>query len=105
MKICIVSDYLPSTHRIWSGAELVASKTGEILSSMGHDISFIVLSPDKKCSQGGLYFVKSPLRRLPFLAKNFPVDSAAFLKILFILKKIKPDIVHIQAKFLFFLQP
>ncbi len=102
MKICIISDFLPSTHRNWSGAELVASKTGEILSSMGHDISYIVLSPDKKYSQDGLYFVKSPLRRLPFLAKNFPVDFAAFLETLFILKKIKPDVVHIQAKFLFF---
>ncbi len=102
MKICIIADYLPNTHKIWSGAELVASKTGEILSSMGHDISYIVLSPDKECSQNGLYFVKSPLIKVPFIAKNFPVDLVALLKVLFILKKIKPDVVHIQAKFLFF---
>ena len=102
MKICIVSDYLPSIHRIWSGAELVASKTGEILGSRGHEISYITLSPDNKYSQAGLYFVKSPLRKFPFLVKNFPVDFVAFLKTLFILKNIKPDIVHIQAKFLFF---
>ena len=102
MKICIVSDYLPSTHENWSGAELVASKTSEILSSRGHEISHIVLSSDKKSSQSGVYFIKSPLRKLPFLAKNFPIDFVAFIKTLFILNKIKPDVVHVQAKFLFF---
>lgn len=102
MKICIVADYLPDTHKSWSGAELVALRTGEILKSRGHDISYIVLAPDKKYSRGDAHFVRSPFRRLPFLAKNFPIDLTAFLQVLTILKKIKPDVVHIQAKFLFF---
>ncbi len=102
MKICIVSDYLPYMHDNWSGAELVASKTGKVLSSMGHDISYIVLSADKKTSANNTYFVNSPLKKLPFLAKNFPIDIASILRISSILNKLKPDVVHIQAKFLFF---
>jgi glycosyltransferase involved in cell wall biosynthesis len=60
------------------------------------------LAPDKECSRGDIHFVRSPFTKIPFLAKNFPVDLAAFLRVSLILKKINPDIVHIQAKFLFF---
>lgn len=102
MKVCIITDYLPDTHKNWSGAELVASKTGEILKSKGHDISYITLTPNKKCSRDNIYFVRSPFRKSSFLAKNFPIDLVAFLQVLTILRKIRPDVVHIQAKFLFF---
>lgn len=102
MKICIISDFLPSLHKHWSGAELVAWNTGEMLRRRGHEITYIALSPDKKCGEGGMRFITTPLRNFAFLAKNFPVDIVSFLKILINLKKIKPDVVHIQAKFLFF---
>lgn len=102
MKICIVSDYLPGLHGNWSGAELVAWKTGQLLTGRGHKISHIALSAPLSKTQDNVYYVKTPFTKLSFLAKNFFIDFPSFLKIFKILRTIKPDVVHIQAKFLFF---
>jgi len=101
MKICIVSDYLPEIHPGWSGAELVAAKTGEMLARRGHEIIHIALKCQTAKNRKNVYFVGSPFRKFGFIVKNFPVDIFAYLRIVSLLSRLRPDVVHIQAKFLF----
>jgi len=102
MKICIISDYLPYIHNSWSGAELVSRKTGKILSRMGHEIRYVSLSPDKECPANNISFIKFPFKKLQFLVKNFPIDVVSFFQVFKAIKDFNPDVVHIQAKILFF---
>lgn len=102
MKICIVCDYLPYIHDTWSGAELVSCKTGELLAKNGNDVSFITLKNTRQCSNKSIFFAKSLFKNAPFIGKNFILDFAAFFSVFSLLRKINPDVIHIQAKYLFF---
>lgn len=103
MKVCIVSDSLPQYHKSWSGAEIIAVKLSNMLKNEGVDTFFLTSSFDytlKKNSER-VYPIKRLLEKLGTLARNFPIDIIATNHIRRILKKEKPDIVHINAKNLF----
>jgi len=103
MKICVVSDYLPGFHKLWSGAELLAVTLGEMLQERSCEILFLTtpwdFEPDN--NHDNVYAVKTPAKRLGMLSRNFPIDIAALWHLYRKLKSYKPDVVHINAKYLF----
>jgi glycosyltransferase involved in cell wall biosynthesis len=103
MKICVVSDYLPGFHKLWSGAELLAVTLGEMLQERSCEILFLTtpwdFEPDN--NHDNVYAVKTPAKRLGTLSRNFPIDIAALWHLYRKLKSYKPDVVHINAKYLF----
>ncbi len=103
MKVCIVTDYLPGYHKQWSGAELIAVTLGQMLRDSRCDVFFLTTPwdfPDAD-DHTTIYPVHTPAKRLGALARNFPIDIWAFRDICRRLKQTRPDVVHINAKYLF----
>ena len=103
MKVAVISDSLPGYHRLWSGAEIIAETLAEMLDGNGC-MAFCVTGPfDKKPAKGGIEVleVKTPLKRFGAISRNFPVDIGAIRGVYRVLKMKRPDIVHINAKYLF----
>lgn len=103
MRVAVVSDYLPGYHRVWSGAELIAVTLSDMLRGAGCE-SFFLTTPFDYPPQGGengVHPVRTPLKRLGTLSRNFPVDLGALWGVRRALREMKPDIVHINAKYLF----
>lgn len=103
MKVAIISDYLPQYHKIWSGAELIAVTLSDMLKTKGYEVFFLTTPFDFTIQNDGneIYPINTPLKRLGTLSRNFPIDICAIRNIYKILKEKKPDIVHINAKYLF----
>ena len=103
MKVAIISDYLPKYHRIWSGAEIIAVTLSEMLKNKGCDVFFLTVPFDFSVQDdtNRVIPIKTPLKRLGTVSRNFPVDIGAIINIYKFLKHEKPDIVHINAKYLF----
>lgn len=103
MKVAIISDYLPQYHKIWSGAELIAVTLSDMLKTKGGEVFFLTTPFDFSIQNDGneIYPINTPLKRLGTLSRNFPIDVCAIRNIYRILKEKKPDIVHINAKYLF----
>jgi glycosyltransferase involved in cell wall biosynthesis len=104
LKVCIISDYLPGYHRIWSGAELIAVSLAEMLKTGRCEVFFVTVPFD--LTPGGrdefeVIPVRTPLRRLGAIARNFPIDVVAAWQIMSLLRKKKPNVVHINAKYLY----
>ena len=102
MKVAIVSDYLPAFHKVWSGAELLAVTLGEILREKNYDVLFLTTPWDFKPSGGHdtVCAVRTPAKQFGTLSRNFPVDITALWCLYRKLKTYKPDVVHINAKYL-----
>jgi glycosyltransferase involved in cell wall biosynthesis len=102
MRVAIVSDYLPRFHKIWSGAELLAVTLGDVLP--GRDCETLLLTtpwdfvPDG--NQDNVCAIRTPAKRFGTLSRNFPIDVVALWQLYRKLKKYKPDVVHINAKYL-----
>lgn len=103
MKVCIVTDYLPKYHKLWSGAELIAVTLGQMLSDSRCDVFFLTTPWDfhHTDNHATVYPVNTPAKSLGALARNFPIDIWAFRDICGRLREIKPDVVHLNAKYLF----
>lgn len=103
MRVAVVSDYLPGYHRLWSGAELIAVTLSEMIEALGCEAFFLTTPFDFSPQEARLDVqpVPAPLKGLGTLSRNFPVDLGAVLGMQRVLKDRKPDIVHINAKYLF----
>jgi len=103
MKIAIISDYLPKYHKIWSGAEIISMTLSEMLKSKGCEVFFITAPFDFLVQDDAnrVISIKTPLKKLGTVSRNFPVDIGAIANIYKTLRKEKPDIAHINAKYLF----
>ncbi|GBD97940.1 MAG TPA: glycosyltransferase family 1 protein [Nitrospirae bacterium] len=103
MKVAIVSNYLPKYHRIWSGAEIIAVTLADILKSKKCEVFFITLPFDFEVADYDykVYSIKASLQKLGTVSRNFPLDISAIINVYRKLKQEKPDIVHINAKYLF----
>ncbi|MFH1716072.1 MAG: glycosyltransferase family 4 protein [Planctomycetota bacterium] len=103
MKVCIVTDYLPKYHKLWSGAELIAVTLGQMLRSSGCEVFFLTTPWDFPHADNHttIYPVNTLAKRLGALARNFPIDILAFRDICRRLRETRPDVVHINAKYLF----
>jgi glycosyltransferase involved in cell wall biosynthesis len=81
----------------------MAVSLGEILREKNCDILFLTPPWDFKpgSNHENVYTVKTPAKRLGALSRNFPIDITALWQLYRKLKSYKPDIVHINAKYLF----
>lgn len=103
MKIAFTSDNLTGWHKNWSGAEQACLRIGRLLIKDGQGVSFLTLNPELDPKEnlevigvdvmnGGFFQkkIKSILRHF------FPFDPSAFSSSQRILKRIRPDILHLQ---------
>lgn len=106
MKICFATNYLPGYHKIWGGAEQACYRLIKLLCKKNYQISVLCTSPVKEprevfnffpiktmedyfCNSFSRYLTKVKLLCLPF-------DPVSFLHTRILLKKIKPDILHLH---------
>lgn len=103
MKVAIVSDHLPGYHTIWSGAELIAITLHDMLKKAGADAFFLTSTFDANENRGygNVFEIKTPLKKFEIVLGNFPVDLQAIHTLHKTLKEQKPDIVHINGKYLY----
>lgn len=103
MKVAIVSDTLPGYHRHWSGAELIAVSLSDLLKERGCHPYFITSAFDLQPAEQkyDVFAIKTPLKSLGTISRNFPLDLVALKAMLGNLRRQKPAIVHINAKYLF----
>ncbi len=104
MKICLVADYIPGYHKKWSGAEVFCYRLYEILKTRDHE-AFILSTPfQKKSYQNNDFFqIHSLLKYDGKIGKIYrPIlDPISILSCLWILMKLKPDVIHLHSKYLF----
>ncbi len=103
MKVAIVSDHLPGYHKIWSGAELITITLHDILKNAGVEAFFLTSTFDanENRTHHNVFEIKTPLKKYEIVLGNFPVDLKAIGDLYRILKTQKPDIVHINGKYLY----
>ncbi len=103
MRVAIVSDSLPGYHRVWSGAEVIALTLAQMLEENGCGVFFITPPFDVPDANGRfeVHEVRTPLRRLGTFSRNFVSDIGAIKSLYRVLKNKRPDVVHINAKYLF----
>lgn len=109
MKICLVADFLPGYHKIWGGSEVVCLSLAEMLKKNGHNVLFLTSEFDKKRgSDNNIFQIPAPLDKVSkifphfiFFSTNLPLDIYSIFYSIFLLKKIKPDIVHFHCRKLF----
>lgn len=101
MRILIVNDtYYPNKN----GSSYFTQRLAYYLQKKGHDV--LVIAPSKTIHQG--YFVHNGVRIYGirsvsvFVYKNFRVAPTLFAKrtVMRVIKKFKPDVVHMQGHFL-----
>lgn len=104
MKILHLTDHLPGYHKVWGGAEQVAYRYIKLQIDGENEIIVGVVKPEKIVAEN------LKIRRIRVLEDFFPdkyqvyltgiknrilsFDPVAFINLLWILKKEKPDIVH-----------
>jgi glycosyltransferase involved in cell wall biosynthesis len=103
MKVCHVTDSLPGYHNWWGGAEQAAYRIIKLL--VKNNIENVVLStkpvknPKKK--EEGFSFYSVPLAQ-EYFGERFgrfmkrPFDPVAYFASYKLLKKIKPDVLHLH---------
>jgi len=103
MRICLVPDFLPGYHKTWSGAEMVCLRLSEMLQKEGHDVVFITTKFQRENPSEQIYQITTRAlnNRLELLPRNFPLDIFSILSSIKILKRLKPDIIHLHTKYLF----
>ena len=103
MKVAIVSDHLPGFHKIWSGAELIAVTLHDMLKKTGAEAFFLTSTFDANENRrySNVFEIKTPLKKYEVVLGNFPVDLKAIGSLHKILREQKPDIVHINGKYLY----
>ena len=103
MKVAIVSDQLPGYHKIWSGAELIAITLHDMLKKAGADAFFLTSTFDTNVNRqySNVFEIKTPLKKYEVVLGNFPLDLRAISDLYKTIKQQKPDIVHINGKYLY----
>jgi glycosyltransferase involved in cell wall biosynthesis len=104
LKVCHVSDFLPKIHSFWGGAEQACLRLIEASRRSGIDVSVITTKPDTQINHTDFLYFSNPTldtyfgnRILNSLSlKHFGFDPVSFFYIKRILKKLKPDVVHVH---------
>lgn len=80
---------------------MVCLRLSQMLQKEGHDIVFITTPFNKKDTSEHIYQIPMPLRGFGLLSLIFPFDIPSLLYSMRILKRLKPDIIHLHTKYLF----
>ena len=106
MKIAFATDYLPKYHNTWGGGEHACLRISQMLSRNGHDLLLLSTKPDK-IPDGNLNFLKLKViedffpEKIKYTIRQiksafFPLDIFAFFSSYFILRKIRPQVLHLH---------
>ncbi len=105
LRICLVSDRLPEFHKKWSGAEQLCFRFSQMLRESGHDVVLLTTKiekdNDKKNHNKDIYEVPTCLDKSRYSKIVFPFDIASLFYSIMLLRKLRPDIVHLHAQGLF----
>lgn len=105
MKICHFTDYLPKYHRLWGGSEQGCYRIVKLLLKNGVDACIAGTTPFKKVEEFEFHEIptweKYLNRKIIWRYEKlkdacFPFDFQAFFSSYFLLKRLKPDIVHLH---------
>ena len=99
MKIIHITNYLPNCHSNWGGAEQACYRIMKLEKQAGHQITVITTKPEKPIKEFNSFTVKLLEDLSPIIASYkaiFPYDSIACSSLKRILKKSKPDIIHLH---------
>jgi len=99
MKICHISNFLPSYHTNWGGAEQACYRIIELELKENQDVTIITTKPLKPVKEFKSFTVKildNYIGLLPYYKALFPYDPIAYFSLKKTFKKIKPDIVHLH---------
>lgn len=106
MKICHIADFFPGFHRIAGGAEYAAMRLIEEQIRLGSETSLVTTvndfrpeAPFKGAGHFQINFLDRIIpARLAFAVKQLflPFDPVAWFGIYSVLKKLRPDVVHIH---------
>ena len=90
-KVCFVCDTLPFTHKGFSGAEICCEYVAGLQEKKGDEVFFISSNRD--------FDTKKKVYDLPKShSKNLLLDPHIILKLYLILRKEKPDVIHLFTK-------
>lgn len=103
MQITFASDYLPGYHKVWAGAEMACLRLAHLLIENKQQLDILTTQPDKtpednlrvygiKTLGKGYFGRKLKGKMIRFL----PVDPVAAAHSYRILRKIKPNVLHIH---------
>lgn len=92
MKIGYICDTLPFTHENFSGAEITCDHVSQTSKKLGNQVFFITSKMEYNHSNNKVYGLPSSH------SKNFPVDLHIIFKLMLILLREKPDIIHLYTK-------
>lgn len=101
MKILHITDALPGSHKKWGGAEKVTLKVIDALKEAGVQNEVLCLRPEAWEKSYPFFAIDTVERiigwRLSSAVKSiFPFDLAAYIKIKKILRRSRPDAVHVH---------
>lgn len=107
MRICFASDYLPNYHKTWGGAEQAAYSLLKLLTKNGYQLTMLSKRPLTEPKEDFDFFrvpvvedfLPGKVRPLVEEAKAalFPVDPLSYLFSYRILRRIKPQVLHLHA--------
>lgn len=101
MKICHITNYLPGYHRSSGGAEQACFNTIKVLYTQGAENIVAVTKPLKQPTEKEFIFYPVTISedligwKLSFIKRIFYFDFLSFFSLRKILKKTKPDVVHL----------
>ena len=105
MRICHATNWLPGYHKIWGGAEQASYRTIKLLIKNGYDVDVISTKPVKEPKEDFDFFslrlqedvFKKFGNKIEWFKEGvFPFDFLSFLQSYRILKKLKPDVLHLH---------
>jgi glycosyltransferase involved in cell wall biosynthesis len=106
VKICYATDWLPGYHKSWGGAEQACYRLAQLLIKQGHEVSVLATRPLKNPEEGFRFRrVRTiedylPPGATPILrqikAALFPYDPVAAIASYRVLKRIRPDWLHVH---------
>ncbi len=108
MKVCHVANYLPNHHTHWGGAEQAAYRLVKLSFSHGQNLVFLTTTPSNKVNdEFEILPIKTiedylPNAKLVHLFRGFkrifcfPFDIVAYFNSKCLLKKLKPNVVHVH---------
>jgi len=82
---------------------MVCLRLSEMLQKEGHDVVFITTTFQRENPSEQIYQISTRAlnNRLELLPRNFPMDIFSILSSIKVLKRLKPDIIHLHTKYLF----
>ncbi|TAN43411.1 MAG: glycosyltransferase family 1 protein [Nitrospirae bacterium] len=104
LKICHISDCLPSSHKSWGGAEQACKRLMVASVRAGIDVSVITTTADSSLTNAGIAHYTAHTMD-SFLKTGFargvkqlvlPFDPLSFVGVYKALKMVMPDVVHLH---------